>query len=156
MTKVFEISSKVFLPLHSNGHQDAVWEKFCETFLRNFSPHLPLVTWVAFWRRFRKVFLLSLHHRGNEVRFFKTFRKNEFLAIRTFTYGFVRVFCKTFFKKGVSHYTQKNIALWGGTFRKNSKLFIPPVIRRFEWLIGGVFFKSFSKKFILFVIRRKK
>lgn len=77
--------------------------------------------------------------------FSKLSEKNEFLAIRTFTYGFVRVFCKIFFKKGVSHYTQKNIAFWGVLSEKTSKIFIPPVIRRFERKIGGVFFKSFSK-----------
>ena len=130
-----------------------------ETFLKKFSPHLPLVTRVPFLRKFLKtLFLLlptghvdsilaeisqsffSVHFTTEEMKsVFSMLPKNVFLTIRTFTYGFVRVFSKTFFKKGVSHYTQKNIAFWGGLSEKTSKNFIPPVIRRIEGLIGGVF-----------------
>jgi len=52
---------------------------------------------------------------------------------------------QNFFKKGVSHYTQKNIAFWGVLSEKTSKIFIPPVIRRIEGLIGGDFSKVFQK-----------
>lgn len=59
------------------------------------------------------------------------------------------------FQKGVSHYTQKNIAFWGVLSEKTSKIFIPPVIRRIEGLIGGYFSKVFQKIYPLRYTQKK-
>lgn len=53
-------------------------------------------------------------------------------------------FAKLFQKRCFSLYTEKHSDL-GVLSEKTSKIFIPPVIRRFEWLIGVYFSKVFQK-----------
>ena len=144
--------------------------------------HSPMVTRVRFWRN-NQNFLFLLRRRGKEIHFGETYWKNfnifypsvstevsmpfwwgyfwknlikfHLLTIRTFWCGFVRVFCKTFSKMCFSLYAEKHSVL-GGAFRKNFQNFYPSRYTEIWKANWGVFFKSFSKKFIPFAIRRKK